>query len=171
MAESRVQVSLLFFPLLYPNVCFGNCDTLANPHFPHCIVTCKQSQASEMYCYLVRSNYLPGGSAFPPMLTFMLSVVSGLSNGMDTSSHPVCSSGEKRNHHWRSYKLIIDPALKKGSHKLYRYDGQTFSMPVSGFAETTSAFNAIKWLQYVTERNRPSMNGYNVAELSSQPPQ
>uniref|UniRef100_A0A673AHN6 SET domain containing 1B, histone lysine methyltransferase a n=1 Tax=Sphaeramia orbicularis TaxID=375764 RepID=A0A673AHN6_9TELE len=47
-------------------------------------------------------------------------------------SHPVCGSGEKRSHHWRSYKLIIDPALKKGSHKLYRYDGQTFSMPNPG---------------------------------------
>uniref|UniRef100_A0A673AHG6 SET domain containing 1B, histone lysine methyltransferase a n=1 Tax=Sphaeramia orbicularis TaxID=375764 RepID=A0A673AHG6_9TELE len=55
---------------------------------------------------------------------------SSLSNGMD--SHPVCGSGEKRSHHWRSYKLIIDPALKKGSHKLYRYDGQTFSMPNPG---------------------------------------
>ncbi|MEQ2180457.1 Histone-lysine N-methyltransferase SETD1B-A [Goodea atripinnis] len=47
-------------------------------------------------------------------------------------SHPVCGSAEKRSHHWRSYKLIIDPALKKGSHKLYRYDGQTFSMPNPG---------------------------------------
>ncbi|XP_047425217.1 histone-lysine N-methyltransferase SETD1B-A isoform X4 [Mugil cephalus] len=55
---------------------------------------------------------------------------SSLANGMD--SHPVCGSAEKRSHHWRSYKLIIDPALKKGSHKLYRYDGQTFSMPNSG---------------------------------------
>ncbi|XP_014853355.1 PREDICTED: histone-lysine N-methyltransferase SETD1B isoform X1 [Poecilia mexicana] len=55
---------------------------------------------------------------------------SSLANGMD--SHPVCGSAEKRNHHWRSYKLIIDPALKKGSHKLYRYDGQTFSMPNPG---------------------------------------
>lgn len=45
--------------------------------------------------------------------------------------HPACGSAEKRSHHWRSYKLIIDPALKKGSHKLYRYDGHTFSMPVS----------------------------------------
>nr|XP_020441413.1 histone-lysine N-methyltransferase SETD1B isoform X2 [Monopterus albus]XP_020441414.1 histone-lysine N-methyltransferase SETD1B isoform X2 [Monopterus albus]XP_020441415.1 histone-lysine N-methyltransferase SETD1B isoform X2 [Monopterus albus]XP_020441416.1 histone-lysine N-methyltransferase SETD1B isoform X2 [Monopterus albus] len=47
-------------------------------------------------------------------------------------SHPVCASAEKRSHHWRSYKLIIDPALKKGSHKLYRYDGHTFSMPNPG---------------------------------------
>ncbi|KAM7369030.1 hypothetical protein PAMP_013329 [Pampus punctatissimus] len=47
-------------------------------------------------------------------------------------SHPGCGSAEKRSHHWRSYKLIIDPALKKGSHKLYRYDGQTFSMPNPG---------------------------------------
>nr|XP_046230283.1 histone-lysine N-methyltransferase SETD1B-A isoform X2 [Scatophagus argus]XP_046230284.1 histone-lysine N-methyltransferase SETD1B-A isoform X2 [Scatophagus argus] len=47
-------------------------------------------------------------------------------------SHPVCGSAEKRSHHWRSYKLIIDPALKKGSHKLYRYDGQTFSIPNPG---------------------------------------
>ncbi|XP_066544889.1 histone-lysine N-methyltransferase SETD1B-A isoform X1 [Amia ocellicauda] len=58
---------------------------------------------------------------------------SSLANGMEPS-HPVCSSGEKRSHHWRSYKLIIDPALKKGSHKLYRYDGQQFSMPNPGMS-------------------------------------
>lgn len=73
------------------------------------------------------------------LLSLSLPVVSGLANGMD--SHPVCGSAEKRSHHWRSYKLIIDPALKKGSHKLYRYDGQTFSMPVS------AAFDAAEWLQ------------------------
>uniref|UniRef100_A0A674CC50 SET domain containing 1B, histone lysine methyltransferase a n=1 Tax=Salmo trutta TaxID=8032 RepID=A0A674CC50_SALTR len=56
---------------------------------------------------------------------------SSLANGMD-NHHPVCSSGEKRSHHCRSYKLIIDPALKKGSHKLYRYDGTTFNMPNPG---------------------------------------
>ncbi|KAJ8263256.1 hypothetical protein COCON_G00157130 [Conger conger] len=56
---------------------------------------------------------------------------SSLANGME-NSHPVCSSGEKRSHHWRSYKLIIDPALKKGSHKVYRYDGHNFSMPNPG---------------------------------------
>lgn len=48
------------------------------------------------------------------------------------NSTQASTSVEKRNHHWRSYKLIIDPALKKGQHKLYRYDGQHFSMPVSG---------------------------------------
>ncbi|KAF3849131.1 hypothetical protein F7725_015628 [Dissostichus mawsoni] len=36
---------------------------------------------------------------------------SSLANGMD--SHPGCGSAEKRGHHCRSYKLIIDPALKK----------------------------------------------------------
>ncbi|CDQ90394.1 unnamed protein product, partial [Oncorhynchus mykiss] len=56
---------------------------------------------------------------------------SSLANGMD-NHHPVCSSGEKRSHHWRSFKLIIDPALKKGSHKLYRYDGTSFNMPNPG---------------------------------------
>uniref|UniRef100_A0A8C1RRL6 SET domain containing 1B, histone lysine methyltransferase a n=1 Tax=Cyprinus carpio TaxID=7962 RepID=A0A8C1RRL6_CYPCA len=55
---------------------------------------------------------------------------SSLANGME-NSHPICSSGEKRSH-WRSYKLIIDPALKKGSHKLYRYDGQSFSVTNPG---------------------------------------
>ncbi|XP_033952496.1 histone-lysine N-methyltransferase SETD1B-A isoform X3 [Pseudochaenichthys georgianus] len=55
---------------------------------------------------------------------------SSLANGMD--SHPGCGSAEKRGHHCRSYKLIIDPALKKGSHKLYRYDGLTFNMPNPG---------------------------------------
>ncbi|XP_073685731.1 histone-lysine N-methyltransferase SETD1B-A isoform X2 [Garra rufa] len=58
---------------------------------------------------------------------------SSLANGME-NSHPICSSGEKRSHHWRSYKLIIDPALKKGSHKLYRYDGQHFSVPNPGMS-------------------------------------
>ncbi|XP_075690440.1 histone-lysine N-methyltransferase SETD1B isoform X2 [Rhinoderma darwinii] len=42
------------------------------------------------------------------------------------------TSGEKKSHHWKSYKLIIDPALKKGQHKLYRYDGLCFSMPNPG---------------------------------------
>ncbi|KAM6247018.1 histone-lysine N-methyltransferase SETD1B isoform 2-T2 [Porphyrio hochstetteri] len=54
-------------------------------------------------------------------------------NGMENSTQ-ASTSVEKRNHHWRSYKLIIDPALKKGQHKLYRYDGQHFSMPNSGIA-------------------------------------
>ena len=48
-------------------------------------------------------------------------------------------SGERRNHHWRSYKLMIDPALKKGHHKLYRYDGQHFSLAVSSRRATLSA--------------------------------
>lgn len=55
----------------------------------------------------------------------------GWINGMENSTQ-ASTSVEKRNHHWRSYKLIIDPALKKGQHKLYRYDGQHFSMSVSG---------------------------------------
>lgn len=59
-------------------------------------------------------------------------------------SHP--GAAEKRSHHWRSYKLIIDPALKKGSHKLYRYDGQTFSMPVS-----VAAFRRSQAATIVTE--------------------
>ncbi|XP_059394613.1 histone-lysine N-methyltransferase SETD1B-A-like isoform X4 [Carassius carassius] len=62
---------------------------------------------------------------------------SSLANGME-NSHPICSSGEKRSHHWRSYKLIIDPALKKGSHKLYRYDGQSFSLPNPGMSPVDS---------------------------------
>ncbi|XP_018412267.1 PREDICTED: histone-lysine N-methyltransferase SETD1B [Nanorana parkeri] len=52
-------------------------------------------------------------------------------NGMEAGNQ-AGTSGEKRGHHWRSYKLIIDPALKKGQHKLYRYDGLNFSMPNSG---------------------------------------
>ncbi|XP_060752052.1 histone-lysine N-methyltransferase SETD1B-A isoform X2 [Tachysurus vachellii] len=53
---------------------------------------------------------------------------SSLANGSTDNS-----SGEKRReHHWRSYKLIIDPALRKGSHKLYRYDGQHFNVPNPG---------------------------------------
>nr|XP_060641947.1 histone-lysine N-methyltransferase SETD1B isoform X2 [Anolis sagrei ordinatus] len=57
----------------------------------------------------------------------------GWINGMESSSQ-ASTSAEKKNHHWKSYKLIIDPALKKGQHKLYRYDGQHFSIPNSGLA-------------------------------------
>ncbi|KAM9391505.1 histone-lysine N-methyltransferase SETD1B-A-like [Pholidichthys leucotaenia] len=32
--------------------------------------------------------------------------------------------------HWRSCKLIIDPALTNGLYKVYRYDGQNFNLPV-----------------------------------------
>ncbi|XP_037632594.1 histone-lysine N-methyltransferase SETD1B-like isoform X2 [Sebastes umbrosus] len=32
--------------------------------------------------------------------------------------------------HWRSCKLIIDPALTKGLYKVYRYDGQQFNLQV-----------------------------------------
>ncbi|XP_060926661.1 histone-lysine N-methyltransferase SETD1B-A isoform X1 [Limanda limanda] len=53
-------------------------------------------------------------------------------NGMDGHGPGVCGSVDKRAHHCRSYKLIVDPALKKGSHKLYRYDGLTFNMPNPG---------------------------------------
>ncbi|XP_043924546.1 histone-lysine N-methyltransferase SETD1B [Protopterus annectens] len=59
-------------------------------------------------------------------------------NGMECSSSQASSSGEKRSHNWRSYKLIIDPALKKGQHKLYRYDGQQFSVPNSGIPPVES---------------------------------
>ncbi|XP_071275834.1 LOW QUALITY PROTEIN: histone-lysine N-methyltransferase SETD1A-like, partial [Agelaius tricolor] len=34
---------------------------------------------------------------------------------------------------WRSYKLLLDPALRRGGQKLYRYDGVHFSVPDSGF--------------------------------------
>lgn len=53
-------------------------------------------------------------------------------NGMEAAGNQAGTSGEKKSHHWRSYKLIIDPALKKGQHKLYRYDGLHFSVPNSG---------------------------------------
>ncbi|XP_040272070.1 histone-lysine N-methyltransferase SETD1B [Bufo bufo] len=52
-------------------------------------------------------------------------------NGME-AGNPAGPSGEKKSHHWKSYKLIIDPALRKGQHKLYRYDGLHFSMPNPG---------------------------------------
>ena len=33
--------------------------------------------------------------------------------------------------HWRSCKLIIDPALTNGLYKVFRYDGLLFNIPVS----------------------------------------
>ncbi|KAM4707123.1 LOW QUALITY PROTEIN: histone-lysine N-methyltransferase SETD1B [Discoglossus pictus] len=53
--------------------------------------------------------------------------ISGMEAGNQAST-----SGDKKGHHWKSYKLITDPALKRGQHKLYRYDGLHFSMPNSG---------------------------------------
>uniref|UniRef100_A0AAY5L8V4 RRM domain-containing protein n=1 Tax=Esox lucius TaxID=8010 RepID=A0AAY5L8V4_ESOLU len=47
---------------------------------------------------------------------------------MENNHHKI--HGEKHPQHWRSCKLIIDPALKNGFHKVYRYDGQHFNMPV-----------------------------------------
>ncbi|XP_066579328.1 histone-lysine N-methyltransferase SETD1A [Amia ocellicauda] len=34
---------------------------------------------------------------------------------------------------WRSYKLVVDPALRRVTQKIYRYDGVHFSVPDSGF--------------------------------------
>ncbi|TRZ07440.1 hypothetical protein HGM15179_019668, partial [Zosterops borbonicus] len=34
---------------------------------------------------------------------------------------------------WRSYKLVLDPALRRGGQKLYRYDGVHFSLPLDEF--------------------------------------
>ncbi|KAI4872403.1 hypothetical protein NFI96_026934 [Prochilodus magdalenae] len=41
------------------------------------------------------------------------------------------SGEEERGPNWSTYKLIVDPVLKGGTEKLYRYDGQHFSSPVS----------------------------------------
>lgn len=38
---------------------------------------------------------------------------------------------EKEPQHWRSCKLLIDPALTKGLYKVCRFDGQFFNIPVS----------------------------------------
>uniref|UniRef100_S4RWW6 [histone H3]-lysine(4) N-trimethyltransferase n=1 Tax=Petromyzon marinus TaxID=7757 RepID=S4RWW6_PETMA len=43
------------------------------------------------------------------------------------ASHP---AGQQQ---WKGYKLLVDPALKKGHQKVYRYDGATFSLPNAGF--------------------------------------
>lgn len=34
---------------------------------------------------------------------------------------------------WRSYKLVVDPALRRAPQKVYRYDGVHFSVPDSGY--------------------------------------
>lgn len=34
---------------------------------------------------------------------------------------------------WRSYKLLVDPALRRAPQKVYRYDGVHFSVPDSGY--------------------------------------
>uniref|UniRef100_W5L7W3 SET domain containing 1B, histone lysine methyltransferase b n=2 Tax=Astyanax mexicanus TaxID=7994 RepID=W5L7W3_ASTMX len=41
-------------------------------------------------------------------------------------------SGEERGPSWSSYRLLVDPVLKEGTEKLYRYDGQYFSSPNPG---------------------------------------
>ncbi len=42
-------------------------------------------------------------------------------NGVTESHHP--GPGGQGERKWRSYKLLVDPILKKGQQKLYRYDG------------------------------------------------
>lgn len=32
---------------------------------------------------------------------------------------------------WKSYKLVQDPAIRRVTQKIYRYDGVHFSVPVS----------------------------------------
>lgn len=32
---------------------------------------------------------------------------------------------------WKSYKLVQDPAIRRVTQKVYRYDGVHFSVPVS----------------------------------------
>ena len=34
---------------------------------------------------------------------------------------------------WKSYKLVQDPAIRRVTQKIYRYDGVHFSVPVSSF--------------------------------------
>lgn len=120
--QSSSKPALFFFSFLC-NVCFGYWDTLLTPIFFLSICN-----SSIYYCSL--SLQCNECSCVSLLLSSSWNFYTGLANGMD-NHHPVCSSGEKRSHHWRSFKLIIDPALKKGSHKLYRYDGTTFNMPVS----------------------------------------
>lgn len=50
---------------------------------------------------------------------------------------------ESQFHLWRSRKLVIDPALTKGLYKVYRYDGERFSLPVSNHIFNGN-FNSIK---------------------------
>lgn len=138
MAKSRVQVSLCFFPPLFyslPHACFPQVGYIRciSPFRSRRGSLLSSSRASVIFLFPKCRGAGKGIALALPNrsspFACRLAVVSGLANGMD--SHPVCGSAEKRSHHWRSYKLIVDPALKKGSHKLYRYDGQTFSMPVS----------------------------------------
>lgn len=124
----------LFFFLW--NVCFGNWDPRLTPHFPHC-ATCMQKHM----CFVDIISFV----------AFSLINPSGLANGMERN-HPVCSSGERRSHHWRSYKLIIDPGLKKGAQKLYRYDGQHFNIPVSKVTNTLRALMIIGCNWYICSR-------------------
>lgn len=52
-----------------------------------------------------------------------------LTNVMESDKQTAERETPPRN--WTSYKLVIDPALTKGLYKVYRYDGQRFSLPVS----------------------------------------
>ncbi|XP_061417638.1 histone-lysine N-methyltransferase SETD1B-A-like [Lethenteron reissneri] len=58
-------------------------------------------------------------------------------NGVIPGGGGAASGGAKKQH-WRSYKLLVDPALKKGQHKLYRYDGQSFQPQNPGLPPVTS---------------------------------
>lgn len=52
-----------------------------------------------------------------------------LTNVMESEKQS--TESERQPLHWRSCKLVIDPALTNGLYKVYRYDGQYFNLPVS----------------------------------------
>lgn len=52
-----------------------------------------------------------------------------LTNVMESEKQS--TESERQPLHWRSFKLVIDPALTNGLYKVYRYDGQYFNLPVS----------------------------------------
>ena len=52
---------------------------------------------------------------------------------------------------WRSYKLVVDPALRRAPQKVYRYDGVHFSVPVSAFMSLVNELLANEPVPHISQ--------------------
>lgn len=72
------------------------------------------------------------------MIAVLLLCFQVLTNVMESDKQTAGRETPPQN--WRSWKLIIDPALTKGLYTVCRFDGQRFNIPVSMF----------KWLPFLS---------------------
>uniref|UniRef100_A0A8C4Q368 [histone H3]-lysine(4) N-trimethyltransferase n=1 Tax=Eptatretus burgeri TaxID=7764 RepID=A0A8C4Q368_EPTBU len=132
-------VSSCFF---FHTLCTPFCLLLPHPKtfFFHFLIFCSFS----CVCFL-SINPIPQ-LFFPSSVCSLVSLSPCAVNGVAETGRvggDVRRTGPQ--HQWRSYKLLLDPALKKGQHKLYRYDGIHFHPQSAGFLPVTGVRDPRTW--------------------------